>query len=112
MKRILFVFAFLALVISAFAQAPQRMSYQAVIRDGNGNLVSNQQISVRLSIMKDGGNSGSLTPSTRSITAVYVETHRVTTNANGLATMEFGGDTTSDTFESIDRSNGKEYLQH
>lgn len=62
------------------AQAPQKISYQSVIRNISGNLVSNSTVGVRISILQ-GSISG---------TAVFVETHTPVTNANGLATIEIG----------------------
>ena len=69
--------------ISSFAQAPNKMSYQAVIRDASNNLVANQSVGVRISILK-GSASGS---------SVFVETHSATTNANGLVSVEIGNGT-------------------
>ncbi len=113
MKKLLL--AILCLIIGgmAFAQAPQKISYQAVIRNNNGNLVTNQQVSLRISIMKNGGTTGQIDQPivNRSIVAIYTETHTVTTNANGLATIEIGGGTTSDNFAAIDWSNGTYYLK-
>ena len=110
-----FLLAIICLIIGgmAFAQAPQRISYQAVIRNNSGNLVTNQQVWLRISIMKNGGSGGSTDHpiSNRSIVAIYTETHTVTTNANGLATIEIGGGTTNDNFASIDWSNGIYYLK-
>lgn len=63
-----------------FAQAPKKMSYQAVIRDASGNLVASKTIGMRISILQ-----GSLTGA-----AVYVETHAPTANANGLVTLQIG----------------------
>jgi hypothetical protein len=61
----------LLLTLSSFAQAPENMSYQAVIRGANNALVINQQIGMQISILQ-----GS--------TAVYEETQTPTSNTNGL----------------------------
>ena len=51
MKRLLFLFAILMIAITAtFAQAPQKMSYQAVVRNANNALVTDQAVSVQVSI--------------------------------------------------------------
>lgn len=63
------------------AQAPQRMTFQAVLRDASDGLITNGSVGVRASVLQ-GSAAG---------TAVYVETHSATTNANGLATLEIGG---------------------
>ena len=65
---------------SAFAQAPEQFSYQAVIRDAQGDLVSNQSVTVNISIL-EGNSTG---------TTVFEEEHSVTTNDNGLATLVIG----------------------
>ena len=65
---------------SAFAQAPEQFSYQAVIRDAQGDLVSNQSVTVNISIL-EGNSTG---------TTVFEEEHSITTNDNGLATLVIG----------------------
>ena len=65
------------------AQPPQRMTYQAIIRNSNNELVANQQIGIRVSILQDNINGG----------AVFMEKHTVTTNAYGLATIQIGAGT-------------------
>ncbi|HRP00271.1 MAG TPA: hypothetical protein PLN54_12615, partial [Flavobacteriales bacterium] len=71
----------LTLALQLSAQAPQRMSYQAVVRDEANALVTNSTVGMRLSILQ-GSTTG---------TAVYVETHSAPTNANGLVTVQVGG---------------------
>ena len=80
-----------------WAQAPQRMSYQSVIRDGSNVLVAATAVGIKISVLR-GNASG---------TAVYVETHRKTTNANGLLSLEIGeGTALLGTFAGIDWANG------
>jgi hypothetical protein len=62
------------------AQVPQKMSYQAVIRDVNNNLLSSRNIRVRISIMKSELESS----------AVYIETQIGKTNLNGLVSLQIG----------------------
>ena len=83
------------------AQSPNKMSFQAVIRDSTGGLVVNQNVGLRMSILQ-GSVSGS---------SVYTETHSTTTNSSGLISIEIGGGTSSDDFSSIDWSNGPYYLK-
>ncbi len=80
MKKLITLFVIIAFTISAFAQSPQRMSYQAVVRKTTGVLMANQSVGMKISILQ-----GSATG-----TAVYVETQTKTTNANGLVTIEIG----------------------
>lgn len=80
MKKLSIIFFTLLISIGAFAQ-PSRMSFQAVIRNTNGQLVSNSIVGIRLQILK-GSEFGS---------AVFVENHFISTNANGLASFEIGG---------------------
>ena len=82
----------LLLTLSSFAQAPEKMSYQAVIRDASNALVTNQQVGMQISILQ-----GS--------TAVYEETQTPTSNTNGLVSLEIGtGTVISGSFTAIDWS--------
>jgi len=65
------------LSLNSYAQVPQKMSYQAVLRNANNAVVSNTPVAIRVSVLL-GSASG---------TAVYIERHTLTTNINGLATF-------------------------
>jgi hypothetical protein len=65
------------------AQAPNKMSYQAVVRNASNALVASAPVGMKISILQ-GSASG---------TAVYEESHTATTNANGLASIEIGSGT-------------------
>jgi hypothetical protein len=65
------------------AQAPQRMSYQAVITDTADQPLINANVGIRISILQ-GSAVG---------TPVYVETHTTITNGNGLVSLAIGGGT-------------------
>ena len=92
----------LLMIDTNFAQAPQKMSYQAVIRDGANALVANQTVGMQVSILQ-GSASG---------TAVYVETHSAATNTNGLVSIEIGGGTvTVGSFAAIDWANGPYFIK-
>jgi len=99
----LFTLSILAtLTLSVFAQTPQKLSYQAVVRNSSGGLVTGHAVGIRISILQ-GSESG---------TPVYVETHTTTTNANGLATVQIGGGTVlSGTFATINWSSATYYLK-
>jgi hypothetical protein len=91
-----------AMTFSLLAQAPQKMSYQAIIRNSSGQLVASHSVGMRISILQ-----GSATG-----TAVYVETQKPTTNANGLATIEIGGGTiVTGTFAGINWASGTYFIK-
>jgi hypothetical protein len=84
------------------AQAPQKVSYQSVIRDHSGVLVKSGTVAMRISIVQ-GSASG---------TAVYTETQTVSTNVNGLASLEVGtGTAVLGIFSEIDWSNSPYFLK-
>jgi hypothetical protein len=84
------------------AQAPEKMSYQAVIRNTSNELVKSTSVGMKISILQ-GSESG---------TALYVETHTTSTNPNGLVTIEIGGGTpVTGTFSGIDWSTGTYFIK-
>ena len=102
MKKLFTLFVIIALPVIVSGQSPQRMSYQAVVRNTSGVLMASQPVGMRISILQ-----GSATG-----TAVYVETHTTTTNANGLATIEIGGGTiVSGSFSGIAWSDGIYFIK-
>jgi hypothetical protein len=102
MKRIFTIIIAGLISASTYAQAPEKMSYQAVVRDGSNALVTSSSIGMQISILQ-GSSSG---------TAVYVETQTPTTNSNGLVSIEIGGGTiVSGTFTSIDWANGPYFVK-
>jgi uncharacterized protein (TIGR02145 family) len=87
---------------SLHAQAPESFTYQAVVRNSSGQPLANQQVSLRISILK-GGEFGAF---------VYVETHEGMTNKFGLITKNIGtGNVVSGDFGSINWSDGPYYLK-
>lgn len=87
---------------AALAQAPERMSYQAVVRNSLNSLITGTTVGMRLSILQGSATGPS----------VYVETQTPTTNANGLATVQIGGGTlVSGNFGTIDWANGPYFLK-
>ena len=102
MKKIFTLIITILCATVLFAQAPEKFTYQAVVRNASNSLVANQNVSVRISILQ-----GSATGS-----AVYVETQTVTTNVNGLMTLSIGeGTEVSGTFSGIDWANGPYFLK-
>jgi hypothetical protein len=80
--------------LNSSAQAPQKMSYQSVIRDVSGNLVVSSPVGLQFSILQ-----GSATG-----TVVHTETQGVTTNSNGLISTAIGTGT-------IDWANGPYFIK-
>jgi uncharacterized protein (TIGR02145 family) len=80
MKKILTILLILITGGSLLAQVPQKFSYQAVVRNNNGEVISNQNISIKVTLLA-GGVSGS---------AVYTETHSVTSSPLGIVTLLVG----------------------
>lgn len=102
MKKIITICAVLLMTASVFAQAPEKMSYQAVVRDGSNALVTSTAVGMQISILQ-GSASG---------TAVYVETQTPTSNANGLVSLEIGaGTVVSGDFTTIDWANGPYFIK-
>ncbi len=102
MKRIIILFAAILINASLFAQAPNKMSYQAVIRNNSNTLVTNSAVGMRISILQNSSNG----------TAVYIETQTLTTNTNGLASLEIGGgNVVSGSFDSINWANGPYFIK-
>ena len=72
----------LSCMTALFAQAPQKFTYQAVVRNANNQLLPNTQVGVQVAILQDGAGAQG--------TPIYAEKHTVTTNANGLVTLNVG----------------------
>jgi len=84
------------------AQSPEKLSYQAVIRNASNALVTNQPIGMKISILQ-GSATGSV---------VYAETQTPTTNANGLINILIGsGTVVSGTYSAIEWGAGSHFLK-
>ena len=102
MKKLTTLIAILLCTVTLIAQAPEKFTYQAVVRNASNSLVSNAQVCVRVSLLQ-----GSATGN-----AVYVETQSTTTNTNGLLSVEIGGGTVQQgSFANIDWANGPYFLK-
>jgi uncharacterized protein (TIGR02145 family) len=102
MKSFITLCASIFLTAIVFAQAPQKMSYQAVIRNSSNALVINTQVGMQISILQGSANG----------TAVYVETQTPSSNANGLVSLEVGnGTVVSGTFAAINWANGPYFIK-
>ena len=84
-----------------YAQVPQAINSQAVLRDAAGRLIANQSVGVRITIAQ-GSPTG---------TVAYEETHIATTNDNGLYTITIGAGTpATGSFATIDWGNGPYFI--
>ncbi len=101
-KHLLIAAAFTLIVITSQAQAPQAFNYQAVARNVQGDVLQNQSIGIRVSIIDSIANGPSL----------YTEIHTVTTNQFGLFTLKVGGGTVvSGNLSSIEWAVNKKFVK-
>ena len=100
-KLLLFInFGFILLFFSV-AQNPA-FTYQAVVRDADGKLVTGKTVGARISLNHNAPNGS----------VVYSETHTVTTNAQGLAMFNIGGGAVvSGSLQNIDWGDGTYFLK-
>ena len=107
MKKTILTLASVLFCAITFAQTvPQGINYQGVARDANGDELTNQNLTVKLSVI-----SGSSTG-----TVSWQETHAVTTNDFGLFTAVIGqgtstGSGSSATFNVVDWGAAVHYLK-
>lgn len=101
MKRLILIVIVLCFGVALISQAPERISYQAVIFDSNNSVVTNENIGMRISILQ--GSSDGL--------SVYSEIHNTSTNVNGLVTIKIGSGITNDDFSLIDWSNSVYFIK-
>ncbi len=88
--------------LSALAQAPEAFKFQTVIRDGNGELLPNQEVALKFLIRQDAPDG----------LMVYSEQHQVTTNPSGLVNLQIGnGEVLSGDFGSINWGSYEYFLE-
>lgn len=101
MKKIFTLLAAIFLMATGWAQSPQKMSYQAVIRDATNHLVTTQ-VGMKISILRT-SEAGTL---------VFAETQTPTPNVNGLVTIKIGeGTPVTGTIDAINWSNGPYFIK-
>lgn len=98
MRKIFTFLAILLLTVTVFAQSPEKMSYQAIIRDASNKLLTSQTVGMQISVLQ-GSSTG---------TVVYTETQTPLTNANGMVSIEIGGGAG---FNTIDWANGPYFIK-
>ena len=101
MKKLFTILAIMLFALNINAQIPQKMTYQAVVRDASDKLIVNRTIGVKISILKG-------------TTVVYSEVYNPnpSTNQNGLLTLEIGGGTpVLGDFNSINWADGPYFIK-
>ena len=107
MKKTLLIFVSLLFCAITFAQnVPQGMNYQAVARDAGGAELSNQALTIKLSLLV-GSSTG---------TVSWQETHSVTTNNFGLFSVIIGegtstGSGSSATFSAVNWGSSSHFVK-
>lgn len=105
MKKTITVFTlvlFSTVLVAAPPPVPQKMSYQAVVRNSSNELITNHAVGMKVSILQTSATG----------TVVYSETHTPTSNANGLITIAIGtGAVISGSFSGIDWSAGPYFIK-
>ena len=103
MKKLTTLFAALYIVLTIGAESPEKISYQAIIRNTKGELIKNQSIGMKISIYYY-NKTAPLT--------VYAETQTPTTNENGLVSIIIGtGTVVTGIFTDIDWATRAFYLK-
>tara|TARA_B100000780_G_C21053139_1_gene422997 strand:+ start:452 stop:1201 length:750 start_codon:yes stop_codon:yes gene_type:complete len=101
MKKHISLIFLLVIVFNVNAQAPQGFNYQGTVRNSNGDLLMNEDVSFKFNILQ---GSQTASPS-------FVETHLAPTDDLGQVTLVIGqGDAESGVFSELDWSLGNYYL--
>jgi len=89
-----------SLFLTGLFYAQQGINYKAIIKDGGGNIVANQNIDIQFIIYEGAGESNN----------VYQETHAHITDDNGIAIVTIGTGNTADDFSAINWSADEHFL--
>jgi hypothetical protein len=102
MKKLILLTLFTVFALGMPAQAPQGFTHQAVIRNAANELVINQSIGIKVSIIKE----------TPDGTVMYSETQTPSSNSNGLITFIIGeGNVLQGVFANIDWTDGPYFIK-
>ncbi len=80
MKRILHLLILSGCFFTIKAQSPQYINYQAALRNGSGQALANQTVTLRLGIYEGAAST----------VKVFEETHELSTNAQGVVHCQIG----------------------
>ncbi|MCC8198728.1 MAG: RagB/SusD family nutrient uptake outer membrane protein [Tannerellaceae bacterium] len=102
MNKITLIFLLFIFSIPLYAQVPQAINYQAIVRDDKGKVLVNTPISVKLAILRG----------TLSGTVVYEETHKATSGSTGVVNLKIGeGTAVTGRFNAIDWSQSPYFVK-
>ena len=91
MKKLIIFTVSIILAIATLAQGPQGFSYQAVIRNSEGQPIADHNVGVKISLQNQTGT-----------TVHYAETHTATTSPQGIISLVIGeGDVIYGSFSRI-----------
>ena len=94
MKKSISIILLWLLSITVMADSPKKISYQAVVRNTKGELMTNKTVGVKISIYYYANKTTTVTE--------YAETHTTPTNGNGLMTVDIGtGTVVTGTFANL-----------
>ena len=99
MKKVFITLLAIITFATVYAQAPQGFNYQATVRNAAGQLMTNRNVGVRISIIQNSA-TGSI---------IYQQEEVVNTNANGLFTLIVGDNSTD--FSNINWANGPYFIK-
>lgn len=99
MKKLLLSSAMMTLVALSFSQVPQAFNYQAILRNSDGTVKTNEKVLLQFSLVNEEGVSS------------YFELHDIETNEFGLVNVIIGKGNTSDDLSAIEWENGPYFLE-
>jgi hypothetical protein len=99
----MFILLTMLSLVEAYAQVPQLFNYQGIARDAKGNPLSNQNMSLKLSVL----------PTSDATEAEYEETQLVSTNEFGLYTLQIGNGSSTSTrsLKDVKWETGNKYIK-
>lgn len=101
MKKLTTAIVFTIIHLTLLAQSPQAIPYQAIIRNNDGSVMSDNTLALTFKIHENSANG----------TIVYEETHSTASNSQGLVSVSVGGGTpVTGNFNNINWGNGAKYL--
>jgi len=102
MKKLITLICFCTICFASFAQTPQGVNYQGLLRDDSGEFLAERDIQVSFQLLQ-GSPDG---------TVVYNEFHNLRTSSNGVFETVLGnGNTVFGEFENIDWGAGPMFME-